>query len=184
LRCEVCGIRIRGEPKKVIIEGAKMLVCGKCSSLGSVYLQPETKLSRPSYIPAKKANPFPATIPLIKREAPNLHEEMELVENFGSVIREAREKLGLSHEELGRKIGEKVSLIKKVENQKMVPDQRVAVKLEHVLRVKLLVLAKESKTPVPVSISPSASSGLTLGEIAYLKTGKRRHPENEGTTSS
>ncbi len=182
MRCEVCGRQIRGEPRKVIIEEAKMIVCEECSRLGSPYLEPANKLSKSSYTPVKEAKTFPRTIPLTKKEPTSLHEELELKENFGTLIREAREKLGLSHEDIGRKIGEKVSLLKKVENEKMLPDEKVAAKLEHILRIKLLVPAKENRLPVSVSHSPSTA--VTLGEIARLKTGKRRYPENEGASGS
>jgi len=181
LRCEVCGRKIRGEPKKVIIEGAKMLVCEECAKLGSVYLEPEARVPKASYMPEKRAKTFP-TISMTKREATNLHEETELIENFGSLIREVREKLGLTHEDLGRKIGEKVSVLKKVESEKMFPDEKLATKLEHVLKVKLLVQAE--KHDLPETVSSPQSPRLTLGEIAHLKTGKRRNSEDEGDHSS
>jgi len=182
LRCEVCGRRIHGEPRKALIEGAKMLVCEDCAELGSIYPEPDKKFHKTSSILSEKAKTFPAIVSPIRRQATNFHQESELVERYGSLIRESREKLGLSHRDLGRKIGEKVSVLKKVESEKMLPDERLATKLEHVLKVRLLVEAQEHEVPEKVFSSPS--SHLTLGDIAHLKTGKRRNPENESINSS
>ena len=46
----------------------------------------------------------------------------EIVEGYESKIRQAREKLGLSHEELGKKINEKASVLSKLETGKMTPN--------------------------------------------------------------
>lgn len=153
-----------------------MVVCEECAKLGSTYLEPEAKISKASYMSIKKPNASSTTFLITRMKVTNLHEELELTENFGSLIREAREKMGLSHEDLGRKIGEKVSVLKKVEGEKMSPDKKLAAKLEHILKVKLLVQAEEHE--VPETVLPS--SQLTFGEVARLKTGKRRNPENEG----
>lgn len=182
MRCEVCGRQIRGEPKKVVIEGAKMIVCEECAKLGSIYLEPEASIPKAPFMADRKVKAVPATVLPIKRETVKLHEETELIENFGSVVREAREKIGLSHEDLGRKLGEKVSVLKKIESEKMSPDEKLATKLEHALKVKLLVQSEEHK--VPEIASTPQSPTLTLGEIARLKTGKRRNPENAGASSS
>jgi putative transcription factor len=80
--------------------------------------------------------------------------------------------MGLSHVDLGRKIAEKVSVLKKIENEKMVPDQKVSEKLEHTLGIKLMVPLVVPKVPLP-SI-PSIKS-VTLGEIVKLKDAKRRN---------
>lgn len=98
-------------------------------------------------------------------------EDIVVVEGYGSLVRRAREKLGLSHEELGRRIAEKVSVLKKIENEKMVPDQKVSEKLEHILGIKLMVPLVVPK--VPLDSAPKIK-GVTLGEIAELKDAKRR----------
>ncbi|MDH5687196.1 MAG: hypothetical protein OEZ48_04970, partial [Candidatus Bathyarchaeota archaeon] len=57
-----------------------------------------------------------------------------------------------------------------------------ARKLEHFLKVELLVPPKDYE--IPEDLSSPHPSGVTLGEIAELKTKSRRRSENEGSSSS
>lgn len=182
MRCEVCGGHIRGKPKKVVIEGAKMLVCEQCARLGSIYLEPEVKRFTSSYIPTRGTKKTLPSITLsTRRKAASLREDLEIKEGFGSLVRKAREMMDLSQEDLGRKMGEKVSVLKKIESEKMIPDQKLAKKLEHVLKVELLIPSKDYEISERISSPPP--SGVTIGEIAQLKTEKRRRPENESDNS-
>ena len=93
-------------------------------------------------------------------------ETLELVGDFGQQVRQARRGLGLSHEDLGRKIREKVSVIRKIESGKMIPDLVLAEKLEHALKIKLRVPASEPKVQPVLS---SKSRGTTLGDLIQFK---------------
>jgi len=103
-----------------------------------------------------------------KPKAPTVDISLELVEEFGAKIRKAREQLGLSHEELGKRLNEKVSLLKKIETGKMAPNDKLAKAVEHLLKVKLIVPAKEVKVP-EAKISNKPSRELTLGDLVQLK---------------
>ncbi|MFQ6096064.1 MAG: multiprotein bridging factor aMBF1 [Candidatus Bathyarchaeia archaeon] len=164
MQCEVCGREIIGKPYKAIIEGAKMIVCGKCVKLGSVYWE-----ARPQRRVKEVAKPQPKISIPGKKQPPPLTEALELVDDFGLRVRRAREGLELSHEDLGRKIGEKVSVLRKIESGKMTPDHRLAEKLEHALKVKLLVPPLEPKAPSAILSQPRE---ITLGEIVRLKEKK------------
>jgi len=164
LRCEVCGRRINGKPLKVIIEGAKLTVCIECSKLGKPYYE-EPKQSMTSPRPGTK--PRPLMIQTKKPQPPKVDTSLELVENFDLKIRQAREKLGLSHEELGKRINEKVSLLRKIETGKMTPDNRLATMLEHALKIKLIVPAKEEKIPQAKLTRPSGRD-MTLGDLIQM----------------
>ncbi|MEM2144838.1 MAG: helix-turn-helix domain-containing protein, partial [Candidatus Jordarchaeaceae archaeon] len=96
------------------------------------------------------------------------------------IVRRAREKIGLSHEDLGRKIAEKVSVIKKVENEKIVPDQKLAEKLERALGIKIVVPLIEPEVSFH---SISKDRTLTLGEVVKLKDTKKKGIENESDNS-
>jgi len=85
----------------------------------------------------------------------------EIVEGYANKIRLAREKLGLSHEDLGKKINEKASLLRNIETGKMAPNNQLANKLEHVLKIKLLVPLSDEKVAIP----KMKSDGLTLGDL-------------------
>jgi putative transcription factor len=154
-----------GKPYKTTIEGAKMIVCGKCAKLGSISWEMQTprrvkKLTKPKP-PLLRASK--------KRQPPKLAEELELVNDFSSRVRQGREKMELSHEDLGKKIGEKVSVLRKIESGKMTPDHKLAAKLEHTLRVKLLAPHSEPKTS---SARLSIPRETTLGDVVRVKKKK------------
>jgi len=73
----------------------------------------------------------------------NMMDEMILDHEFPSLIRNARSKKGLTHDQLGQKINEKVTLIKKIETGSIRPDEILAKKLERFLGIKLYVNANE-----------------------------------------
>jgi len=164
VQCEVCGRQIVGKPYKAIIEGAKMIVCGECAKLGSVYWE-----ERPQRRVKRVAKPPPKISISGKKQPPALAEALELVDDFSPRIRRAREGLELSHEDLGRKIREKVSVLRKIESGKMTPDFMLAEKLEHALKIKLLVPPSEPKAP---SVALSQPREITLGEVVRLKERK------------
>jgi putative transcription factor len=174
LRCEVCGSKINGKPFNVIIEGAKLTVCHECAKLGKICYaepKPKTAVSKP------KLAPLPLRVQTRRSQAPTVDTSLELVEGFDARIRQARESLGISHEELGRRINEKVSLLRKIETGKMKPDNRLATLLERTLRIKLIVPAKEDKVP-PSRLAKTSSRELTLGDLIQLDKEGR---EKEGT---
>jgi putative transcription factor len=90
----------------------------------------------------------------------------EPAEDYSNKIKVAREKLGLTHEELGKKINEKASVLRNLEAGKMAPNNQLASKLEHMLKIKLLVPISEEKVPPPVS--KSANQELTLGDVIEI----------------
>jgi len=166
MRCEVCGRKILGKPLKATIEGATMIVCGKCAKLGTVYLE-ATPLPTPRKRRIIKHHTSKFSM---KKQSPQVTEDLELIDNYGLQIRQAREKRGLNHEDLGRKIGEKVSVLRKIETGKMAPNHQLAEKLEHALGIGLLVPPSEPK------ISPSSlpkPPEITLEKIAHLKKRKK-----------
>ena len=174
MRCEVCGCRIPGKSFNVIIEGARLTVCGECAKHGKICYdepKPKTMLLKPKSAPIMlRVQPRPQT--------PPVDTSVELTEDYGTRIRKAREKLGLSHEELGNKINEKVSLLRKIETGKMTPSDKLATALEHVLKVKLIVPAHEEKVP-EAKIPKVPSRELTLGDLVQLK--KKCEDKEEAT---
>lgn len=145
----------------MIIEGAKLTVCGECSKHGKIIYEeakPKTDLLKPK--------PIFSNIPSKKPAETTWDITQELVEDFGAKIRYAREKLGLSHEELGKKLNEKVSVIKKIETGKVKPDNVLIAKLEHTLKIKLLAPLNEEK--IPTKIPKPINRELTLGDLIQL----------------
>jgi putative transcription factor len=61
----------------------------------------------------------------------------ELLSDYGSAIRRAREARGMSQEELALAIKEKASLLKKLEREDLRPTDGIRKKLERVLGISL-----------------------------------------------
>jgi putative transcription factor len=155
-----------------VIEGAKLTVCNECSKHGTTVWEEPT----PKTITLKpKSAPQPLKAQSKKPPETTIDTSLELIEDFDQKIRQARGKLGFSHEELGKKISEKVSLLKKIETGKMTPDNRLATKLEYALKIKLLVPPTKEKIQ-QTKIPKSTSHELTLGDLIQLNKKEKEEP--------
>ena len=131
--CELCGHQTF-EKKMVVVDGTVFNVCIACSKRGKPYTSPQ--------IAVKKKKPFAAKKPQKKI---GLADETILTPNFARLIREARMKMGLTHEQLGMKMNEKAQLLKKLETGSLKPDEIFAKKLERYLGIKLYVSANSDE---------------------------------------
>jgi putative transcription factor len=156
-QCEICGAEIQGASQKIVIDRSTMEVCKSCARFG----KPEDKWSLvpKKMVPAERAF-------TVSRPKPRDHfkDLAEMVPDFGRKIREAREGLGLSPEELGGRIKEKATLLKKIEREEISPEDGIRKKLEKELKIKLSDEASETRVK-----SGSSGRGLTLGDIASIK---------------
>ncbi len=160
MRCEVCGSKIHTNPTHAIIEGAKLTVCIECSKHGKIITQEEfekttQKPKLPTHTPifTQRKKPAEARVQITQ----------EIIEDFHTKIRQAREKLGLTHEALAKKLNEKESLLRKLETGKMTPNNLLVTKLEHALKIKLLIPISEEKTTQELPKVPNRE--LTLGDL-------------------
>ncbi|MGQ9565217.1 MAG: multiprotein bridging factor aMBF1 [Candidatus Bathyarchaeales archaeon] len=165
MQCEVCGRKIIGKQYTAIIEGAKMLVCSECAHYGTRFW--ETEKSKPENLPT--SSPRPKTMLKIASSQKLTEETLELIGDYPKRVRQAREKLGLSHEDLGKKINEKVSLLKKIETGKMKPTQRLAEKLERTLKIKLFAPLTEPKLSQKALATARQKQEITLGDLMKAK---------------
>lgn len=161
MRCEVCGHRIHTEPITVVIEGARLTVCVECSKHGKIIHQEEVPLQKA----APKKPQAPLTVVQKKPAAASVQITQELTQDYANKIKLAREKLALTHEELGKKINEKASVLRNLEAGKMEPNNQLASKLEHMLKIKLLVPVSEEKVG---QFSKSSNPELTLGDLVKI----------------
>ena len=165
MRCEVCGREIRGQSYRRIIEGARMTVCGQCARFGNAEWTPTTRRT-----PRSGRRPVP-------RSEVEAVERLELVEDYGEKIRKARQRLRMTVEDLGKRIGEKESVIKKLEKEEFAPDRGLVRKLRNALKIDLLVA--EEPSPMPVAAGPSR--GRTLGDLIRLgSVSEASEDEEEG----
>jgi putative transcription factor len=155
---------------RVVIEGAKLTVCTECSKHGKVAWEEPTKPVMPQ-APIFLGQGAPRVPIQIKKKViiARVDTSQEIVEDYADVIRVAREHSGLSHEDLGKKINEKESVLRKIETGKMAPNDQLVSKLEHALKIKLLVPVTEEKVPLP----KASNREFTLGDaIKISKKGK------------
>lgn len=67
----------------------------------------------------------------------------------------------MTREDLGRVMNEKVSVIARLESGTMVPNTKLARKIENILGIKILEVHEGGK----VSSSSSSSGGMTIGDL-------------------
>jgi len=144
--CEVCGREIIGPAYVALIEGAELIVCAECTQYAKWFRKlgrtEGTIKARPAGAGVRRPLMARAVRPGVPTRISEL-EKLEVVEDYGRRVREAREARGLTQEELGRLVGEKASVISRIESGKMVPDVVLARKLEHALGIRLLTRARE-----------------------------------------
>jgi putative transcription factor len=160
LFCEICGHEIVGKPGRSLVEGATLIVCQQCSSIGTRLPSFSDRPRRPMITPSHTHAPI--------EKLPKVVEESDLIEEYSRVIKEGREKLGISQQDLAFKAKEKLTLIQKIEIGKMSPTIRLSKELEHILRVRLLVPREELDLPSPPRRG-APSPIATLGDVALVK---------------
>jgi len=126
MQCEICGSE-GGRLKTITMDGTEMKVCENCAKFGiekeSPPLAKPKKLEFEKFAGTDSSTDFDA-MPSLKKD-------------FGRIVRQAREKQKLTFEELGKKIFESPSVLKRIESEKMVPSDRLIGKLEKALEIKL-----------------------------------------------
>ncbi len=148
MECEICG-RETNKIFVVEIEGAILEVCENCAKNGRIISIKNEK----GFEKREKKK--------IKRE---IEDELEIVENYGEIIKNAREKLKISIEELARRIGEKESLIRKIEREEIIPNDKIVEKLEKVLKIKL-----REKIEYKVQKKDKKEENLRIADIVEIK---------------
>ena len=148
--CEICG-RQTETLYEVNVEGAVMLACAKCSKGKNVIREiGEAREQTRSISGGYQREPVV---------------EEEVVENYGEIIRKAREALGLPLSVLAEKISEKESNLARIEKQATLPTEKTRKKLERELGIKLVV-AGEAKRSV---IDSDRKEPISLWDAAEKK---------------
>ena len=160
MECEICGKPVpEHNPIRAKIEGSVMVVCKECSKLGTIQKAPP----KPRYVQQKNKKQKNVQKRNYSR---NDEPTEELIEDFSSEVRKARESKNWSREDLGKKINERVSVITRIETGKMTPDIKLTRKLEKALNIKLL----EKVNNVDLNQFVNSQTGeRTLGNIMKIK---------------
>jgi putative transcription factor len=134
LFCELCGRSVTDGKRSVVIDNSVMNVCMACSKRGKPYVptsQGKTKVANTSIVPRGKSQRI------------QLIDDTILDPEYPRLIKEARIKLGLSHEQLGIKMNEKAILLRRFETGALKPDEAFSKKLERYLGIILYKSIKE-----------------------------------------
>ena len=149
--CDMCG---REQAiLKASVEGTVLAVCNACSRYG------------------KLVGKIPTAVAAVKEKAkadkqkPEEEELETVVANFGVLIKQKRESLGLKQEEFAKKVAVKESVLHKMETGTARPSIEEIKRLEKLLGLKLIekVEAVEDTVPQP------KKDQLTLGDMIKIK---------------
>jgi putative transcription factor len=139
----LCG-RQAEERGIVTIENVELRVCPKCAEGRNI---------------TKEVS---STRKFMSRPSRSLEVGDEVVEDYGTRIRVAREHMKIPVKVLAEMISEKEGVISRVEQQKMVPPDALRKKLEHALKIKLV---DSSPTESSTYKAPGKLEEATLGDF-------------------
>jgi putative transcription factor len=153
--CEMCS----GQDAAFLVEveGSRLSVCEKCSRFGKVVgklgsSQPKSRQKEPDAPVARK-----------------LTESIQVIRSdYAKVMKEGREKLGLTQEDFAKRLMERESTLHKIESGHMKPDIALARKLEKFLKVTLV----EQLEVEPAAGDPGKrkkGEGMTIGDFMSPK---------------
>ncbi|MDD1673386.1 MAG: multiprotein bridging factor aMBF1 [Methanomicrobiales archaeon] len=164
MQCELCGAEIKGQPKRVRIEGAELQVCMQCARYGREVQQARTpptarKPLQGSTVPRLSPRPRKDVFDLIKGD---------LIEGYNERIRLARMAKGWSQKDLAMAIKQRELLIKKIEKGDLTPEDTVRKKIEQVLEISLLDIRPEE-----TNVKKKGQVTTTLGDLISLKKSEK-----------
>ncbi|MEM0155065.1 MAG: multiprotein bridging factor aMBF1 [Thermoplasmataceae archaeon] len=145
IECEMCGKKVQ-KTTKIRVDGAILNVCDACAKFGRPVenmrsYSPAQRVTSASTVmmPEKpKYTPPPVRSKQVYRKPRDDIENLDIDPDYAIIIREAREKLSWTQEELARKIQERKNVLSSIERGELMPDVRVARKLEKLLEVKII----------------------------------------------
>ncbi|MBN1455671.1 MAG: TIGR00270 family protein [Methanomicrobia archaeon] len=137
--CEICGATIVGKAQFITIGSSQLRVCRACARYGTSVSESQPAKARTQLggFTSEQEQLARAKQRLYEQMDHELAEELEIPEDFGRRIKEARERVGLKQAELAQRINEKESLLRKIEHEEIMPTDEVRAKLERVLKISL-----------------------------------------------
>ena len=155
--CEMCGKDVP-QTRAVIVEGTKLSVCPGCAKFGEDYRSPS-------------AGGAPVSQTVIDQRLERRERRMkskdiygsttvEIIDDYGGAIREAREARGMDLEQFAASIQEKKGLLAKVEANNLIPDDKLIKKIEKALDIKLMEAVQSGST-----VGGGSSGKMTLANF-------------------
>ncbi|MEM5815258.1 MAG: multiprotein-bridging factor 1 family protein [Candidatus Aenigmatarchaeota archaeon] len=147
MECLICGAKIN-KIFNIELDGNTIEVCKECARrYGNVInIKLEKKKSRKT------------------EKLKELEEDIEIVENYGEIIKEKMEKMGLTLQELAKRLNIKESQLSKIENGELIPDKKLLEKIEKSLKLKL-----EEKVENITPTRKFSKKKLRIADIVKIK---------------
>ena len=152
--CEMCGKE--SELFITDIESTRMNVCSGCAGFGKKIrrVEPEIKARK-----QKKQQKIAA-----EQQEPEIIQMIVL--DYPQIIKRKREQMGMKQKEFARFIAERESLLHSMEVGKFKPSLKQALKLEKILKIKLIEDVEETKSEFAKT---DGGERLTLGDFIKKK---------------
>lgn len=169
--CDICG-KETSNPIIMEIDGAYLNLCERCASkyasaknakVISGVVGPISPNSTPRIVSSK---PAPRQQPSRKSGiSVKQADKYVVVDDYAELIKGARENLGMERAALARVLGIKDSVLRNIEEGKLIPDIALARKMEKVLGIQLLM----SETEGGETEVGGLGKDITLGDIVELR---------------
>lgn len=174
-QCEMCGAQ-KPSLTTTKVEGAELELCDSCKSFGtevrtdSQSSSTSTKYSTSSSSNANQSSGSSGSSSSSSSGGQTRRRDMfddmdEVATDYDDRIRNAREGMNLSQEDLANQLNEKASLIRKLERGDTLPTDRVQKKLEKKLGISLT----EGSSDEDAEWSGGSSTTTTLGDVVKRK---------------
>lgn len=150
-RCEICGAK-ESDLTEVKISGAKVQACSECSDIGTTTKDSEEDNTSTKYSTGGKSDDKDTTQDTTQNSTTNninnnsnqetkpqdpFEDLSELALNYGDLIRDERNSLGLNRQELAQDLGIKESHLESIENENTQPSVELQGKIEKRLEIDL-----------------------------------------------
>jgi len=171
--CSICGGIIWGKPINIVVEGVKVTVCQSCSNLGQKTSITSSSKTQSKIFYKKPVKRKSGIIPYIAKPSVKKDDEsdLQIVRNFATKIKKARERYKLTQEKFALKLHEKESLIRSLENGKRIPTISLAKKIEKTYNIKLIEKKKEDESDYRRYIQQKKAP-TTLGDMITVRKKK------------
>jgi len=162
--CEMCGRT--ADLVSAAIEGVPLTVCGTCAKYGTVNRHHSATVSS-TLVNRRRVS----SDSLQYHSPPSAKPEYYVVDSYASLIRNVREKRGMTQKDFALLLQEKESFIGKWESAALKPDLETAKKLQKILGVTLIAL--DDDTVPTEKIEKNKSTEFTLGDFIKVRPAKK-----------
>jgi len=163
--CEICG-RLVSKPKLYEVDGTTLILCENCAKLTRARRITSTPTMRKTTITRPKKTERKQVIPIELR--------VDIIENYGEKIRQARLAKGLSREELAKMLSISPSFLKKIEDNEAIPSDEIINRLEKILGIRLREDISAELEILSFDTKLKKPRPLTLADVMIIKPSKKK----------